>query len=178
VTDHGVIQLRHVPLVLGVACAGPLACDGDFVPAPDDPEGAELDGVCPELPPDVEPIAGLSVAHAVERFGGVTLTLSSRALSCGEPAAQHDRGISVYDRGLTVGLPAEQSMVGQYPLAHPLFIEFEQPGELSVGGGGELGEASIEIFAITDECVTGRIVGLVEVGGPFDGGFRAPRCTP
>jgi hypothetical protein len=174
VTDPGVIQLRHI--VLTVACAGPAACDGDFVPIPEALSPAELDAVCPALPPGVEPIAGLATAQANERFGGVVLTLSTRSLACGEPAAQHDRGTSVNDRGLTVGLPAEASVIGVHPLAHPIFVEFETPDLLSVGGVG--GEASIEIFAITDECVTGQIVGLVDAGGPFDGGFRAPRCTP
>jgi hypothetical protein len=178
VTDHGVIQLRHVPIVLVVACAGPAACEGDFVPIPDAQSAAELDAVCPELPVGIEPIAGLSTAHASDRFGGLVLTLSTRSLACGEPAAQHDQGPSVNDRGLTVGLPAEQSVVGLHPLEHPLHVEFELPGRLAVGGGGDLDEASLEILAITDECVTGRIIGLVDVDGPFDGGFRAPRCTP
>jgi hypothetical protein len=177
VTENDVIQLRHVPFVLGVAWAGPAACDDDSVPIPDNQSAADLDAVCPELPPDVEPIPGLTVAHAFERFDGLVVTLSTRALACDEPAAQHDQGSSFQDRGLTLGLPAAQAIVGEHPLSHPLFVEFETPDSIQVGGGG-LDGASVEIFAITNECVTGRIVGLVDVGGPFDGGFRAPRCTP
>lgn len=177
VTDRGVTQLRHLPFVVAVACAGPAACEGDEdVPIPTNQIPADLDVVCPELPLDVEPIDGLAVAHAIERFDGLVLTLSSRSLACGEPAAQHDHAFSVNDRGLTIGLPAPQSVVGEHPLSYPLFVEFEMPNELHVGGG--LDDASVEIFAITDECVTGRIIGAVEAGGPFDGGFRAPRCTP
>ena len=57
-------------------------------------------------------------------------------------------------------------------------VEFETPDALVVGGGGEITQASVELFTLSDLCVTGRIVGLTTAGGPFEGGFRAPRCTP
>lgn len=132
---------------------------------------------CPPLPAGVEPIAGLASTRAAERFGGLTVTLSSRALACGEPAAQH--GYCGHDdRGLTVGFTADVLTTGPHPLGHPLYLEFETPDTLSVGGGGDLREATVELFSITNTCVTGRIMGLTEKGGPFDGGFQAPRCSP
>lgn len=133
---------------------------------------------CPPLPPDVEPIPNLYVGHAWTRFGGVTLTLSTRPLACGEPAAQHGYCPSEDDRGLTLGIPSEALSPGPHALRSPIFIEFETPTVMSVGGGGKIGEAQVELFEITDSCVTGRIIGLSEHEGPFDGGFQAPRCTP
>ncbi len=124
----------------------------------------------------MDPIGGLFVAHAADRFDGLTLTLSTRPLACGEPAAQHGY-CGDDERGLTLGFPAAEATVGVHLLG-PLYMEFETPDSLSVGGGGSLGEATVELFEITEACVTGRIIGLSENGGPFDGGFRAPRCTP
>lgn len=167
-----------VPFMLAVACAGLLACDCE--PVPDNPGNQDPDSLaaCPELPPGVTPIEGLAVAHASDRFDGLVVTLSSRPLACGEPAAQHGYCPSTDDRGLTLGFPGPQATLGVYPLGDPLYVEFETPDLLLTGGGGDLDEAQVEIFAITDECVTGRIVGLVAKDGPFEGGFRAPRCTP
>lgn len=150
--------------------------DGDLAYDNFGDQGAEDLSVCPELPPGVEAIDDLAVAHAYTRFGGLILTLSTRPLACAEPAAQHDQGGQGY--GLTVGLPEDRSIVGTHALAHPVYIEFETPSRLSVGGGGDLRNASVELFEITDTCVTGRVIGLEQRGGPFDGGFRAPRCTP
>lgn len=161
---------------LGVAAAP--GCDGACEPPPATPgnqDPASL-AVCPALPPGVEPIPGLSVARASERFGGLVLTLSTRPLACGEPAAQHDYCDGDDDRGVSFGLPAAQSVVGAVEIGHPVYIEYETPTRLSVGGS--IDGASLEIFAITDSCVTGRIVGLAAHEGPFDGGFQAPRCTP
>lgn len=114
-------------------------------------------------------------ARAHERFGGLVVTLSSRPLECEDPAAQH--GYCGEGNGLTVSLPPEESGEGVHALGHPVYIEFETPDTLSVGGGGGLGQATVELFEVTDACVTGRVVGLAERGGPFNGGFRAPRCS-
>ncbi len=153
-----------------------MACDVTCEHPPDvlgnqDPVSVEM---CPPLPPGIEPIDDLLTARASDRFDGLTLTLSTRALACGEPAAQH--GYCGDGHGLTVGLTSEDSVVGSHALG-PAYMEFETPDTLSVGGGGSLGEARVELFEITDTCVTGRIIGLASRGGPFDGGFRAPRCS-
>ncbi len=161
------------------AFAATLACDY-CEPTPEGPgnqDPASLEE-CPPLPPGVEPIDGLSVGHVVDRFGGFYLTLSTRPLACGEPAVEHGYCLDDGNLGLTVGFPARQAVVGQYPLGYPLYVEFEAPGISLAGGGGELREASIEIFEVTDSCVTGRVTGLVDKQGPFDGGFRARRCEP
>ncbi|WAS91219.1 hypothetical protein [Nannocystis punicea] len=173
----------HAPpllLVLAVALVAP-ACDALLCePVPDLPgnQSAEDLAACPELPPGVAPIEGLAVARAVRRFDGLVLTMSTRPLACGEPASQHGYCTSDDDLGLTLGIPAEQAVPGVYSFQSPIYVEYETPGASVAGGGGELSLASVELFAITDTCVTGRIVGLVDQHGPFDGGFRAPRCTP
>jgi hypothetical protein len=168
----------RIHAILVLALAGP-ACDAcEAPPMRPTNQDAESLAACPPLPPGVEPIAGLHVAHAESRFGGVTLTLSTRPLACGEPAAQHGYCPSEDDRGLTLGIPGESLVPGPHALRHPIFVEFETPTWMAVGGGGEIGEAQVELFEITDSCVTGRIVGLAAHDGPFDGGFQAPRCTP
>lgn len=171
-------RLHHAAAWLA-CCAGPPGCDTNCDPPPDvsgnqDPTSLEP---CPPLPAGVEVIEGLVSARATDRFDGLTVTLSSRPLACGELAAQHGY-CGDDERGLTVGFPAAELTAGPHALGHPLYVEFETPGTLSVGGGGDLHEATVELFEITDACVTGRIVGLTEKDGPFDGGFQAPRCTP
>lgn len=132
---------------------------------------------CAPLPAGIEPIAGLVTARATERFDGLTLTLSTRSLACGEPAAQH--GYCGHDdRGLTIGFPADEATVGVHRFGGPIYIELETPDTLSSGGNGGLREATVELLSITNACVTGRVVGLTQDGGPFDGGFQAPRCSP
>lgn len=173
------IQPPPLILLLGVALVAP-GCDESCDPMPDLPGNqstADLEA-CPELPPGVTPIEGLAVARATDRFGGLVVTMSTRPLACGEPAVQHGYCHRDDHRGLTLGLPAEQLAPASYPLGHPLFLEFETPKGRVVGGGKDLDLASVEIFEVTDTCVTGRIVGLVEQHGPFDGGFRAVRCAP
>lgn len=175
----------HAPpllLVLAVALVAPACDDLDLfcepVPALPGNQSADDLEACPELPPGVTPIAGLAVARAVSRFDGLVLTMSTRPLACGEPASQHGYCASDDDLGLTLGLRAEESVPGTYPLQTPVYVEFETPEARVHGGGSDLELADVELFAVTDTCVTGRIVGLVDQHGPFDGGFRAPRCTP
>lgn len=127
---------------------------------------------CPALPEGVQPIEDLVSARAHERFGGLVVTLSDRPLECEDPAAQH--GYCGEGNGVTMALSAEMSTAGEHS---PVYLEFETPDTINVGGGGELGQATLEIFEVTDSCVTGRVVGLAEHGGPFSGGFRAPRCS-
>lgn len=172
----------RIHAILVLALAGP-ACDAcEAPPLRPTNQDAESLAACPPLPPGVEPIADLHVAYAETRFDGVTLTMSTRPLACGEPAAQHDYCPSEDDRGLTLGIPAESLVPGVHALRHPIYVEFETPSASVSGGGGSVVEAQVELYAITDSCVTGRIIGLADldgpIDGPFDGGFQAPRCTP
>jgi len=133
---------------------------------------------CPELPEGVEPIQGLAVARSMERFDGLVLTLSSRPLPCGAPAAQHGFCPNDGGHGLTVGIPARA-------LDDPIYdhasdpsrghVEYENDERSSVGHVRGL---MVELFTISDACVTGRIFGLTEHREPLNGGFRAPRCSP
>jgi hypothetical protein len=178
----GVTRLKRIlTWVGGVAVlASTSACDPYCEPSPEGPGNQDPLSLeaCPPLPDGVEPIEGLTVGHAVDRFGGLTLTLSTRSLACGEVAGEHDYCPFDGNLGLSVGLPARQAVAGEHPLGYPLHVQFETPVHRNVGGGGDIREASIEIFEITDSCVTGRVKGLVDKGGPFDGGFRALRCEP
>lgn len=173
-------QRRHLRHAAWLACclAGPPACDGSCEPpldAPGNQDPVSLDP-CPPLPAGVDPIEGLVSGHASDRFGGLTLTLSTRPLACGEPAVQHGY-CGGDERSITLGFPEEELSLGVHALG-PLYVEFEQPGTTSVGGGGQINQATVELYAITEACVTGRIAGLAAADGPFDGGFQAPRCTP
>lgn len=161
---------------VGLACVG-LACDCDPPPDGEGNQDPESLAACPALPPGVEPIAGLSVGHASDRFGGLTLTMSTRALACGETAVQNSYCSSEGEYGLTLGIPAQNVVLGSQELG-ALYMEFETPTTRNTGGGGILGKATLELYTISDECVTGRVVGLASHGGPFDGGFQAPRCEP
>src|SRR5690606_40358836 len=126
-------------------------------PGNQDPQSLES---CPPLPPGVEPIEGLAVGHAVERFGGLALTLSTRPLACGEVAAQHGYCSYNGNLGLTVGLTAEQTVIGEQPLAYPWYEEFETPELMFIVSGP--GDASIQLLVISDSSVAGLVVGLVE----------------
>lgn len=174
----GVSKLRphHLCHVLCVVLGAGLAACDMCEPVPDRPGNqspVDLE-ICPPLPGGIERIEGLVSVRAHDRFDGLVLTLSDRALACGEPAAQH--GYCSGGEGLTIGFSEQEAVPGVHPLEYPLFLEFETPDTLSVGGS--LRGASVELFEVTDSCVTGRLVGVVAGGGPFDGGFQAPRCAP
>src|SRR5690606_18916278 len=85
-TGKGVTKPQYI--LLRVLCAtalgAALACDQPCEPTPDGPGNQDPQSLepCPPLPDGVEPIEGLAVAHAVDRFGGLTLTLSTRPLAC------------------------------------------------------------------------------------------------
>lgn len=157
---------------------GPPACDASCDPPPDLPgnqDPASLEP-CPPLPAGVEPIEGLVSARVWDRFDGFVLTLSTRALACGEPAVQH--GYCGRDElGITLGFRGEHAVPGAH-FIEPLYVEFETPELIAGDGGRDIDGATVEIFEITDACVTGRLVGVAAAEGPFDGGFQAPRCTP
>jgi hypothetical protein len=61
-----------------------------------------------------------------------------------------------------------------------------EPGCMGRGmgsaGGAKGPDSTIEIYSVTDECVTGRILRLERGGGSsdvdFTGGFQAVVCTP
>jgi len=157
-----------------------LGCDPECEEVPEDAVGnqtAEELGSCPALPPGVEAIQGLAVARSMERFDGLLLTVSTRPLPCGLPAAQHGFCPFGGGHGLTVGIPADVLAESTYDLReHPeIHVEYEDPERSSVGviRGG-----TVELFTISDTCVTGRISGLIEGGERLNGGFRAPRCSP
>ena len=139
---------------------------------PSNQDAVSLEG-CPPLPEGVEPIEGLVTGQIFDRFDGMVLTLSDRGLACGEPAAQSGR--CGPGRGLTVGF-VEEPTPGVWSFGGTSYIELETPNSITVGAG--LRNASLEFFTVTDTCATGRLVGVEDDGGPFDGGFRAPRCTP
>ncbi|MBL4688002.1 MAG: hypothetical protein JKY37_25650 [Nannocystaceae bacterium] len=165
------IRLYRLQAAALACCAGLWGCDGE--PEPDGPGNQDRTtlAMCAPLPDGLEPIPGLSVAHVTERFGGLYFTLSSRALACGEAAAQHPyRGDG---RGLSIGLLAEDAEEGLHSLAGRTHIEYETPTNNSVGLAPA--DATIELFEISEDCITGSISGFGD--RPFDGGFQAVRCS-
>lgn len=170
---RGVTTIRRYRLQAAAlaCCAGLWGCDGE--PEPDGPGNQDRTSlaVCPPLPEGLEPISGLSVAHVTDRFGGFYFTLSSRALACGEAAAQHPyRGDG---RGLSIGLLAADAEEGLHSLTGRTHVEHESPSQISVGAAPP--NATIELFEISQDCITGSISGFG--GQPFDGGFQALRCA-
>ena len=167
-------------LAAGLA-ATPLACDlhdDDFSSLDQEfGDSAAIEDLCPALPEGVEMIPGLATQTAHDRFGGLVITLSTRTLACEEPALQNgQRGSGL---GLTLGLPENMVVLGPQPFADAsgIFVEWEASQSAGAGGHGGFDQGVVELLSISETCVTGRVSGLADDGGPFDGGFRAPRCA-
>jgi hypothetical protein len=130
--------------------------------------------------------------------GGVRLVLSSRAVTCRDPNIA-DTGHSPKD-SCTVGwtlaftVPSELLTPGVHELAgHPIDFfesaEFQNPasgcgtpGCSGGGGGGRTRDATLEIYEVSDACITGNIrrweSGWITPRLEFTGAFHAVRCTP
>lgn len=157
-----------------------LGCDPACEELPETAAGNQAPSelsACPALPPGVEPIPGLAVARSMERFDGLLVTVSTRPLPCGEPAAQHGFCPLNSDYGLTVGIPPEALAETVFDLReHPgVYVESETPEQMVVGVIAP--GATMELFTISDTCVTGRIAGLSGGRERLNGGFQAPRCS-
>jgi len=174
-----------VPWMVGASTGAP--------PTPSAP------AACPALPPDALPISGLATGLVVEAGSNTTLQFSSSVLACGEfnndvtSADCRDR----WNFNLTV--PTDAISPGSFDLGAvgAAFGDLVVTGKPMKGEGCKKdwcqmrstgvgwaplsqGQGTIEIVAVTDTCITGRISGLT---GPdfaeapnFNGAFFAVRC--
>jgi hypothetical protein len=163
-------------------------------------------GECPAVPGDAKPIAGLQTAWAIrnETSNGVRLVFADHPRAC----ADLDRfGSSNIDGPCTPSwqfaftLPPDAQMPGVYNL-HDYEADYArqtvesvpssggcQQGDSCMGGstgaaGGAKGpESTIEIYSVSEECVTGRIhrleTGQIQPPPPdYTGTFQAVVCKP
>jgi hypothetical protein len=194
--------------VLGKASQGETITHGvpPVPPDPGDTVPAGSEAICPGVPPGVALIPNLRTGRAIDEpaTGGIRLLFSDLALACQELG---DEGIGPIAQDLCVNawsfsmlLSPEMQMPGVYK---PSFLpEFTMSvatmtptpgcGGRCTGGGGTLGGgggpndgASLEIYSVTDQCITGRFQGLFTTdkgSSPpipeINGAFHAVRCTP
>lgn len=172
------------------------------VPEGNFPQAAEAR--CGALPANVPPIDGLTTAWAMTRVpvkqreaqfrvstSSLVLRLSDDGVPCegsmeplmlGCPSAW----------GVDVVLRNTEARPGVFPLhndsysygqSYALSTAFRVDGECEGEQHQGVFEAGhVELFAVTDECVVGRLVDtadtLDEAGASVEGGFVALRCDP
>lgn len=193
-----------IPALFGRTTNGETVRHGEFGPGSQVPE--ESAALCEELPDDVEMIPGLTTGWAVaqEDSGAVRLIFSDIALACENDA---DSSLSEISRTECISgwsysyvLPAEVLVPGSYNLADYAvdFREQQSTAEHNagcssecagsgIGGGtapsGNGPDAVLEIYSVSDECITGRLTGLDtgQISPPppeLNGAFHAVRCSP
>ena len=160
---------------------------------------------CPALPTDAKPIAGLHTAWAIydQTSGGIRLVFSDHERACrdidrGAPPFGDGRCVSSWEFAFT--LPPDAQKPGTYNL-HDYESDYAekmvfatprkdgcQSGTDCMGGGtGAAGgakgpESTVEIFSVSEECVTGHIqrlvTGHIQPEVDFTGTFQAVVCKP
>jgi hypothetical protein len=193
-------------VVLGGASKGDTIQHG----APPDPGDAIPTGsqaICPGVPAGTPLIANLRTGRAMSDSSTANLRLlfSDQPLPC-EPLASSAmntlaRETCVSAWSFSLSLLPEMQKPGVYVLAnYPVGLEDSvvtmapdrgcgggacSGGGFGSAGGGGTGSTPgiVEIYSVTDQCITGRFQGLmtgqIEPPPPdFDGAFHAVRCTP
>lgn len=161
--------------------------------------GPEPSSACPDLPDGVPVIAGLKTAWAIAQpSSSPRLLFSDQALPCRVPKIQAGPPSEVCADSWQFGftLPSELQAPGVHGLAnYPVeFAESVTHSESNHGcgggpscsgvstgtAGGALGpDGVVEIYAVTDECISGRILRLSGVtSSDYTGAFQAMRCEP
>jgi hypothetical protein len=183
---------------------GGLSQSKTISPATPRPTGDTLRVACPEVPKDTTPIAGLHTAWAMYDWpsGGIRLVFSDHAVPCrdlerlGGPMGQE----CATSWQFAFTLPAEAKTPGTYNLhdheanyaeavsvAMPAEGCQSDPGCMGGGmgsaGGAKGPDSAIEIYSVSEECVTGRIVRLergmmTPQDFDFTGTFQAVACKP
>jgi hypothetical protein len=169
------------------------------------PEGSQA--ICGGVPNDVALIENLRTGWAVDQptGSGVRLVFSDRSLAC----ADDEQASLLADTekecasgwSFSLLLPPELLSPGSYELGEHVgfrntITEAQPPGPGcgsscnhggtgggTIPGGGTGLAATLEIYAVSDECITGRLSGLKtgQLAPPppsWDGAFHAVRCTP
>jgi hypothetical protein len=177
-------------------------------PDPGDTIPTGSQSICPGVPPDTPLIAQLRTGRAMPGTpsGSVRLLFSDQPLACDPNGvttlARQTCGVSSWSFSLSL-LP-EMQTPGTYALSdYPVGFEDEMStagpdggcgagacsgggfstGGASAGGGRVSTPGVIEIYRVTDLCITGRFQGLMtgQISPPppdLDGAFHAVRCTP
>jgi hypothetical protein len=152
---------------------------------------------CPALPDGVPLMKGLTTGWAMSSASTpLRILLSDQALACKppRPGGPPPMGACTESWLLSFTLPEELQAPGVYNLADHK-VEFMQAVTLggqdegcgaqpctgsSTGsaGGGTGPDSAIEIYAVTDACVTGRILRFTDDHSDADytGAFQAVRC--
>jgi len=158
---------------------------------------------CPEVPKDAPPIAGLHTAWAISDPSSTSLRLvfADHAVPCRDPGIPTSPVgqdcVSSWEFAFT--LPADDQKPGIYNLNdyeanYAESVVMAEPSNgckgggctgmgMGAAGGGKGPDSAIEIYSVSDECVTGRIHRLDNgVTTPqdvdFAGTFQAVVCKP
>jgi hypothetical protein len=173
-------------------------------PAPGNsiPQGSQ--SICHGVPAGIALIAGLRTGWAIAQPQSASLELlfSDQPLACkdlgfgGIGTIAQERCVSAWSFSML--LPPEMQMPGVYTLAdHPVGFENSIATMVPSGGcgacsggasgagtapGGQGPPGTVEIYSVTDQCITGRFQGLMtgQIQPPppdLDGAFDAVRCT-
>jgi hypothetical protein len=186
-----------------VLCIGGVSQSKTALPAAERTFDDAFRRACPATPAGATPIAGVKTAWAIkEASGGVRLLFSDQVLACRNPDWIHDLSIGpecMASWKFAFTLPPDLQKPGVYDLhgyeadyAESVVTSLPPQGcssEPSCGGtasgsagGGKGPESTIEIYDVTDECMTGRIQrldrGVSNSEVDFTGTFQAVLCTP
>jgi hypothetical protein len=175
-------------------------------PAPGNtiPEGSQA--MCPGVPAGIALIPNLRTGWAMAQPQSATIRLlfSDLPLACQDLGVEGigkialERCVNAWSFSMT--LPPEMQMPGVYSLPdhkgdYEMSFAAIEPsqgcGGACSGGGGFGGsgpngpgpQGTLEIYSVTDQCITGRLQGLTtgQVAPPppsLDGAFHAVRCAP
>lgn len=156
---------------------------------------------CGPLPADVPPIEGLTTAWAMTRVpvkghddalfrvatSSLVLRLSDDGVPC-EGAMEPQMLGCPSAWSVDMILRGADPHPGVFPL-HAYGQGYDLSTATRVDGSctgeqhqGVFESGEVEFFAVTDECVIGRLIGtadaLEDAGAPIEGGFVALRCDP
>ena len=160
------------------------------------PEGSRA--LCGADPDESTLIAGLETGWAfpVASSSSVRFVFSTEVLACREPRYGAPSPSQACSDGWTLAftLPSELLTPGVHDLKeHEInFAEYvttamtgkgcQSGGCSGGGGGGPKRDVTIEIYTVTDACITGNILkwdsGYISPRVEFTGAFHAVRCTP
>lgn len=174
----------------------------DYGPGGQVPE--ESSKLCPALPEGTDFIPNLTTGWAVKQSGpegGVRLVFSDISLACSDDADQTLTDLArqqcISGWAYSLFIPSDLLEPGLYEL-DDYTVEFRQQAvkaEAGLGCEDECGvsgtgagtapgaklNAQLEIFSVSDECITGRVIGLEtgQISPPppeLNGGFHAVLC--
>jgi hypothetical protein len=178
---RSLLAIGLLPLVVGVSS----------------PAISNIPEACPALPEGAPLIAQLASGQAIASDASLTLRLSSSQFVCGEWSNVVSGADCLDSWNLTVRVPLRAMAPGTHRLSEigtdfgDLFVQTEPADgcsghacRTSVKGIGSTRlvdeEATLQIHAVTDTCITGRLTGVknpYHADAPdYNGAFFALRC--